>query len=69
MPCTALIKYAPRWAVEDPVLDLIILWHDQAVYEAMMASYDDDNEGEQSDEDRHRLGPSIDETRGLGTLG
>ena len=42
MTCGALIKRADRWAVEDPILDLIIFWHDQAVYEAMMKSYDDD---------------------------
>jgi hypothetical protein len=33
--CTALIRYQDRWAVEDPVLDLAIFWHDQRMYAEM----------------------------------
>ena len=33
---TALIRYADRWAVEDPVLDYIILRHD-ALYHAALS--------------------------------
>ena len=32
---TALERYKDRWAVDDPVMDLIILWHDQRMYAAM----------------------------------
>lgn len=40
----ALIKYADRWAVEDPVLDYIILRHDAAMYQQMMAKDEDTEE-------------------------
>ena len=41
---TALIKYADRWAVEDPILDYIILRHDAAMYQQMMAKDEDTEE-------------------------
>jgi hypothetical protein len=37
-----LVLRGPRWAVDDPVLDLYILLLDMGTYAAMWESYDDE---------------------------